>query len=296
MATFKRKIFSKAILVVSLISPFVLFSSALKPWAMSSSAGLIFQEITYPFELAWDSSITFITETWDHYFDLVDAAEENTKLRTEVAKLGAQMLDYKEQVEEINRLRKLLGFMKRYESNQIMAEIVGSPRQDPFYTIRVAKGRESGVRVGMPIVTAGGVVGRVIRAGMNFSDVQLVVDNNFYLDVLLQRTRVRGVLKGVSGHYCQLQLGRRSEIKIGDTVITSGIVGGFPKGLAVGKVIRISYEADNVTQTVIVEPWIDYQQVEEVVILMTPNREMSKIIDTVGDTWLEKAVKDNERG
>jgi rod shape-determining protein MreC len=296
VAGFKRQILGKILLVCSLLSPFVVFSSGLKPWVLQSPVGTIVQEIVYPLEYVWDGSVAFVSNTWNHYFDLSDAAKENSRLKGEVNRLSTTLLRYDEQENEISRLRKLLGFMANEETQHVLAEVIGSPRSDPFHTVRISKGYKDGVEVGMPVVTAGGVVGKIIRTGVLFADVQLLVDNNFYLDVLLQRTRVRGVLKGLSGQNCELKLNRRSEIRIGDTIITSGIVGGFPKGVPVGKVVRISYEADNVTQAVLVEPWVDHQQVEEVVVLMSPSKDVSKIIETVGKNWLEQAVKSNEKG
>ncbi|MGE0173655.1 MAG: rod shape-determining protein MreC [Oligoflexales bacterium] len=296
MPGFKRQILGKVLLVCSLLSPFVVFSSGLKPWVLNSPLGTILQEIVYPLEYVWDGSVTFVANVWNQYFDLSNAAKENAELKAEMNRLSTKLLRYDEQENEISRLRKLLGFMATEETRHVLAEVVGSPRSDPFHTIRISKGYKDGLEVGMPVVTAGGVVGKIIRTGVLFSDVQLLVDNNFYLDVLLQRTRVRGVLKGLSGQHCELKLNRRSEIRIGDTIITSGIVGGFPKGVPVGKVVRISYEADNVTQAVLVEPWVDHQQVEEVVVLMSPNRDVSKILETVGKNWLEEAVKSNEKG
>jgi rod shape-determining protein MreC len=142
----------------------------------------------------------------------------------------------------------------------------------------------------MPVVAADGIVGKVIRTGMHFSDVQLLVDSDFHLDVLLQRTRVRGVLSGAARTHCTLQLSKRVEIRIGDTLITSGIVGGFPKGLPVGRVMRITYESDNVAQTIDVEPWIDHRRVEEVMVIFSQDKELEKIVETAGPEWLDKAV------
>ena len=85
------------------------------------------------------------------------------------------------------------------------------------------------------------------------------------------------------------------EIRIGDTIITSGILGGFPKGLPVGRVMRISYESDNVTQIITVEPWVDYRRVEEVFVIEQPDKELKKILDTAGRGWLEKSILEVEK-
>ncbi|MFY7929683.1 MAG: rod shape-determining protein MreC, partial [Oligoflexus sp.] len=193
------------------------------------------------------------------------------------------------------RLRELLGFAQHFQGAHVVAEVVGTRSYPSFKTLRISKGKRNGVKVGMPAVTAEGVVGRVIRAGQNFADVHLLIDSNFNLDVLLQRTRIRGVLKGADTHSV-LKLNRRAEVRIGDTLVTSGIIGGFAKGLPVGKVIRISYESDNISQTITVEPWTDFDRVEEVIILENRDQELQKIIETAGDAWLDKPFEEQKGG
>lgn len=285
----KKRALWRLALIASLLSPFVLFSSRLSPWKSENSFVLLTQELLYPFELAWHSSISFVSETWQHYFDLSDTAKENTELNSQISVLKTKLLDYEDKLLEISRLRKLLGFTQHYQRNHIVAEVTGTSYHKSFQTLRISKGELDGVQVGMPVVTAGGVVGRVIRAGFKFADVHLMIDANFNVDVLLQRSRVRGVLRGV-GNYCVLKLNRRAEIRIGDTIITSGIVGGFAKGLPVGRVVRISYESDHISQIVRVEPWVQFDRIEEVIILENHDPELQKIRETAGKDWIEQPL------
>ena len=280
----------KFVLVSSLLSPLALLSSNLNPWRGERTFAFLVQEIIFPIEIVWHSFNSSIANIWHHYLNLTEAAKQNTELRREIKLLRTQLLNFKEQKHEIKRLRKILGFAQNFGVEHKVAEVISSAQKEPFYTLRIGKGENDGVKVGMAVVTASGVVGRIIRTGYRFSDVQLLIDANFNTDVLLQRTRVRGVLKGILGSYCLLKLNRRAEIRIGDTIITSGIVGGFPKGLPVGRVVRISYESDNISQTITVEPWVDYQRVEEVIVLLTFDPEMQKIAEAVGRNWLTDSL------
>ncbi len=293
MARNKAKIFWRVVLVFSFLSPFVFLSSTLRPWVSSSSATLLAQEIIYPFEYVWDSGTRLISGVWNHYIDLTDVSEQNTKLTKEISVLKSQMLDYDEKQTEIGRLRSLLGFAQHFQGTHIIAEIVGSQSYPNFKTMRISKGKADGVRIGMPVVTAEGVVGRVIRSGQKFADVHLLVDTNFNIDVLVQRTRIRGVLKG-SENDCVLKLNRRVEVRIGDTLVTSGIIGGFSKGLPIGKVVRIAYESDNISQTITVEPWVNFDRIEEVIVLENHDKELQKIMETAGEDWLNKPFRENE--
>lgn len=285
-----KKLLIIALLVSAVISPFVFFSSPLRPWESPNPGVTLLQSALYPAERAWHGVASSVREAWRGYIDLRGAAGENQKLRSQLAGLQARIMDYEEQLLENDRLRRLLGFAGRAEHPLVAAEVLGHGQHAAFQSIRITRGSSDGVRVGMPVVAADGIVGKVIRVGPMFADVQLLVDSDFRLDALLQRTRVRGVLSGAARTHCTLSLNRRVDIRIGDTVITSGIVGGFPKGLPIGRVMRITYESDNVAQTITVEPWVDPRRLEEVMVILNADKELEKIVETAGPEWLDGAV------
>ena len=287
-----RRLLIMALLVSAVISPFIFFSSPLKSWQSANPAVVMLQNALYPLERAWHGVTSGLGHAAKTYVNLSDASEENQKLRSQLAGMQSRIMDYEEQVLENERLRHLLGFSSRSEKRLIAAEVIGHDDDAPFQSIRITRGTADGVKPGLPVVAADGIVGKVIRAGLHFADVQLLVDGDFHLDVLLQRTRVRGVLSGAAHTHCTLQLNKRVEIKIGDTLITSGIVGGFPKGLPVGRVMRITYESDNVAQTITVEPWVDHRRLEEVMVIFSEDKELAKIVDTAGPAWLDLATID----
>lgn len=254
---------------------------------------MVIQEIVYPFEYVWHESTSLIRNTWHNYFDVTQAAYENQDLHRQVSILQAEMMDYKNIVSEVARLRALLGFAKKYTRGVAVVEVVGHAGQPPFQSLRIARGSRQGLQVGMPVVAAQGIVGRILRTGQLFSDVQVLGDNNFNVDVLIERTRARGILHGVSALRGNLQLHRRADIRIGDTLVTSGATGSFPKGLPVGRVIRIRYDADNVSQTVTIQPWVDYRRLEEVLVLNYNSEGIAIISETIGPDWLNLSEKES---
>lgn len=248
------------------------------------------QEAIYPFEYATNAISGGTVRAWRTYIDLRGAARENISLRGQLQQLQTRIMDYEEQIQENERLRRLLGFAERSEKKLVAAEVISSDTRGVFRSMRITRGADDGVRIGMPVATADGIVGRIIRIGKDFSDVQLLVDPDFHVDVLVQRTRVRGVVSGTDHNLCKLQLHKRVEILVGDTLITSGIVGGFPKGLPVGRVMRITYESDNVAQSITIEPWVDYTRLEEVMVILSEDPELSKILETAGPEWIDKTI------
>ena len=277
---------------MALVSPLALFSTKLMPWGTNSTNGLamIAQEVIYPFEWLWVQTTGAIENSWNHYIALSNAAKENDKLRSELNTLQVELLDYNEKKLELERLRELLSVSRSFDRRHIVAEVVSINHDEIFHSMRLNKGTLDGIKVGAPVVTAKGVVGRIIRAGSKFSDVHLLLDINFNIDTLIQRNRVRTVLNGNNSE-TTAKLNRKTEVRIGDTIITSGIVGGFPKGLAIGQVTRISYGEDNVNQTISVEPWVDFDRVEEVLILDYQDKDLERIIETAGSDWFDSVFK-----
>ena len=280
-----------AVFISAVLAPFVFFSSSLKPWQGDTPVMTVWHELLYRVDYARHLLVDGVSDIWGRYVDLTDVSEQNKALRGQLAMLQSRVMDYEEQIEENRRLRKLLGFAENYDRRMLVAEVIGHYNQFPYHGIRISRGEFHGLKVGMPVIAADGIVGRIVRTGSAFSDVQLMVDANFNLDVLLQRTRVRGVLAGTAGDHCRLNLHKRAEIRIGDTVITSGIVGSFPKGLPVGRVIRISYDTDAVSQNITIEPWVDYRRLEEVMVLNYQDLELQRILETAGNGWIEKTTR-----
>lgn len=287
------------ILILSaLVSPFFFFSTARKPWTTEGSPFLSFslvQDALYPFELAWRSSVNFVRETWSQYFFLVGLREENDELKKKLDLLEVRLLDYKHQTAEVIRLRELLNFSVSYGKKILIAEVIGTMGHKPFETIRMARGYKQGVRVGMPVISAKGIVGRVLRTGASYADVQRLGDAYFNMDVIIERNRIRGILKGLDDSRCLLQLHRRADVRIGDTIVTSGMSGGFPKGLPVGTVTRISYEMDNISQVVTVKPWMEPQGLDELMVLQETSDDIDTISETGGEEWLNDATNVRER-
>ena len=176
--------------------------------------------------------------SWNHYVALSNASKENDELRSKLNKLNVELLDYNEKKLELERLRELLGLSKSFDRRHIVAEVINISHDELFHSMRLNKGKLDGIKIGAPVITAKGVVGRIIRVGSKFSDVHLLLDINFNVDSLIQRNRVRTVLNGDTSDTIA-RLNRKTEVRIGDTIITSGIVGGFPKGLAIGQVTRV---------------------------------------------------------
>lgn len=276
---------TRIVLLVSVIVvPFLVFSGRMRPHVSIFATAA--QEVIYPFEHVWHVSTSFVSRTWQRYSNLHRAAVENETLRKQIATLQTKLLLYEDRDTETQRLRKFLRLPYRYGVKMVAAEVIAPPVL-PFPAFRVNRGSRHGVQIGMPVVNPTGVVGRVIRTGLFHADVQLLIDTGFYADVLIQRTRVRSLLQGDLDN-CVLSIHHTAEMKIGDAIITSGISGDFPKGIPVGRVVRISYKTDNVAQQITVKPWVDYMQMEEVSIILQRSPQVERV---ARERWLSSNTR-----
>jgi rod shape-determining protein MreC len=127
----------------------------------------------------------------------------------------------------------------------------------------------------MAVVSPGGVVGRVVSTSPNAARVLLLEDPSSGVDVLVQRSRARGIVEGSLNGGCQLKyVKHREDLRVGDLVATSGLDGIFPRGVAVGTISRLSREEGGLFQTAEVEPAVDFNKLEEVMVVEAPENEV----------------------
>ena len=222
-----------------------------------------------PFQKTVTQSVQFLKKIWGHYFFLVSVSKENDNLKKAISHAIGKNNKYRE-IEISNfRLRNLLNFRKTMKSQVIVAEVVGQDPSPWFKTIIIDKGKSDGVEKGLPVVVPEGIAGQVIDVSCNYSKVLLIIDRNSAVDALVQRTRARGLIKGQSDGRCLSKyVLRKHDVKVGDTVVSSGLDGVFPKGLRVGYVTEIVKRNSGIFQEVTVTPYIDFGKLEEVLVVL----------------------------
>jgi rod shape-determining protein MreC len=218
--------------------------------------------------------IASIRSVFQNYILLVDLKQENLRLQEEVCRLQRENDELRESVYAVERLQRLLQFKERVPATMISAEVIAYSPSAWFRTIVINKGLRDGVKKDMPVVTWEGVVGKVMRTSPGSSIILLVIDRNSSIDVLVQRTRARGIVEGDGGSRCQLQhVPRTDDIEAGDHLITSGLGGIFPKGLSMGDVVRVERKEYGLFQEVEVRPSADFSRLEEVMVILSPTPE-----------------------
>ncbi len=210
-----------------------------------------------------------IGDTVSSYGALRGVRAKNLELSTENSQLRAEVNSLREQSAENERLRKAVGYVEATAEKEIAARIIGINPVASFLSLRLNRGESDGVRAGMPVVTADGVVGRVKRATGGASDVELITDQASKVAVLVQRSRVRATAAGRGGgHPLALENAvRTDDVEEGDQMITSGTDGVFPKGLVVGRVTAVQRKQSGMLLSAGILPAVDSTRIEEVLVV-----------------------------
>ena len=267
--------------VVLLVLPFFFLSANLKNPA---EVGLLDQgllKISAPLQYVATEAAGALSGLLEEYFYLVEVGRENDRLLDENDRLREDNRLLRVQAGENDRLRDLLELRERLPGESISAEVVTREFSPYFRVMRVRldRGARDRVRAGMPVVSAQGLVGQIRRTTGRHADVLLTVDQESAIDVVVQRTGARGMLRGTgeSNRYlCRIQyLRREDEIEVGDEVYTSGLGRRFPAAILVGRVVRVERQEFGLYQEVEVAPSVSFSDLEEVLVLTTGSREQA---------------------
>jgi rod shape-determining protein MreC len=209
----------------------------------------------------------FFEDIWDNYIRLVDTHSENIRLREDIRALNLRVLEANEALLANQRLEQLLNMKQGIKEPTIAATVIGEDVTSWFRSLIINRGSSSGIREGMAVISAEGVVGQTVKVSPTTSRVLLLTDHASGISATIQRSRARGVVKGKSEN-CTLEFTTRGEdVKVGDTVITSGIGGVFLKGIPIGEVTMVKRGEYGIFQTVSIRPAVNLPHLEEVLVV-----------------------------
>jgi rod shape-determining protein MreC len=194
---------------------------------------------------------------------------ENRELKEELLAQAPALQGYKALEQENARLRSLVSVEARFAGAATPAEVLYSGR-DPFtQKLFVDKGEAAGVLPGQAVIDEAGVVGQITRVFPSLAEVTLVTDKDHAVPVKVERSGVRSVMYGSgSGRLPELRfLSPNAEIQAGDRLVTSGIDGTYPAGLAVAEVVSVERETGQIFARVIVRPLAGVDKSPQVLVL-----------------------------
>lgn len=202
---------------------------------------------------------------------------DQASLRNEVERLRNQLLllNYEKQqaaqiVKENERLRMLLGVSSRINQGKLMISSIVDHNPSPYKRlVKLNKGIADGVKAGLPVMDAHGMMGQIISAAYQESDLLLITDVDTQIPVMVQRTGARGILqgKGDSDELTLKFLPTTANIREGDLLETSGIDGRYPSGLPVAEVVDVESQAGAIFWKITAQPLAKLNSSREVLIV-----------------------------
>lgn len=192
---------------------------------------------------------------------LQELREQNEQLTTRNAEL-------EEAEKTATRLQDLLALKSSYKLQSTAARIIAGSTDSWSRTVTIDKGSASGLAVGMPVTNSAGAIGQIIECGATSSTVRLVSDENSSVSAMVQSSRAQGILRGSPDGSLRLTLIATDQtVAVGDTVVTSGLGGVFPKGLPLGKVISVNKTEGALYYEIAVEGTGSAEGFEEVLVV-----------------------------
>lgn len=268
MLDFLKKHQTAFFLVCLFVFALLIYSNSLRQQNKTTLFERGVLQLTSPFYKILDNSQNEITILWENYINLVDVRHNNIILNQRVREQRQQLLQFREVALENDRLRKLLNFHDNSHIPELPARVIAVDASSWFRTITIDKGTSDGLREGLAVVVAEGIVGRTIKCSNHTSRVLLAIDAASEVSSLIQHNRTRGVARG-KGTTLTLNYALRSkDVHIGDAVITAGTGGIFPKGLPIGTITNIIKHDYGLFQTLEITPSVDFTRLEDVLVLL----------------------------
>ena len=267
MIQFLRERRTLLLLAAVMVSLLVLMATQVSKGAPSGGETLLVR-VASPFLRAGSAVTGGVSGLWHEYVDLRHTRSRNASLEEKLTLLQLEVQKLDEAGRENERLKALLDLREAIGGGTVAARVIGNNARGLSHTILVDRGASSGIRPNMAVVAAEGVVGRVWVVSDHVSKIQLVTDTAAGTAVLLQRTRVQGILLGDGSELCALEyVAALEDVKEKDLLVTSGLDGIYPKGLPVGRVAEVG-PVMGLLKSVWVLPRVNFNRLEEVLILL----------------------------
>lgn len=243
-----------------------------------------FSTITMPFRMA-GSAIAMPFQGIGNIFSNLTADQQTlSDLKAENEQLRSRNAELEETNQSTQRLQGLLDLKNTYNLQSTGARVISGSTDSFNNTIVIDKGTSSGLAVGMPVVDSGGVIGQIIECGPTTSTVRLITDEKSGVAAMVQSSRAQGMLMGSASRQITLNLiNTNQKVAVGDTVVTSGLGGVFPKGLPLGKVTSVEAAPGSLYYTIVIEPFGNVSTNEEVMVITSLSEEQKATADDIAE-------------
>lgn len=223
----------------------------------------------------WFGDLTQHMETMD------ELRKENTKLQKQVDELSITNNRLQQDKYELERLQELYQLDQSYSDyKKIGAHVTANDSGNWFSSFVIDKGEKDGIRVDMNVMAGKGLVGIVTEVGPNWSRVRSIIDDASNISALMLSTSDKCIVNGdltliEDGKLKFTKLANNDhDIQVGEQVVTSHISSKYLEGILIGYVSEISVDASNLTRSGYITPAVDFQQLQEVLVITTTKQDL----------------------
>jgi rod shape-determining protein MreC len=222
-----------------------------------------------PFERAGSYGFGWFRDVWRNYFALRNTRKDNEQLRRDNEALKLQIAQLQGKAAEADRLAVLLNFRQSHTDVPMLgARVIGASAGSASQTIQLDRGERDGIRRNMGVITPDGVVGKVVEAYPNTSQVLLLTDKESGVGAMLADSRIQSPVGGVGEPLLTMKyVPNDDDVNLGERVITSGMDRIFPRDLPVGTIAEI--KPGNPFKQIRIKPAANLERLEEVLVLLT---------------------------
>ena len=215
--------------------------------------------------LVWTQTST--SNLWHNYLYMRGVRAENRDLKQQIEQMRIEQVRLSQDADQARRLQALLAFKEQFISQTMAAQVIGSTGSEQSRAIYLDKGEKDGIKVDMAVITADGIVGKVLRVYRSTAMVLLISDQTSGVGAILEKSRLQGILRGMpSGEVALERVMSDEQVPAGELVLTSGGDRIFPKGLPIGRVAQVTTGGDFFLN-IHVKPAANLSKLEEVLIV-----------------------------
>jgi rod shape-determining protein MreC len=229
------------------------------------------QDAAAPLQDAVNSVVNPVSDWVSGISDGGKLRAENARLRDRLGRIEAKLNKVRAEGNQLSELEKLLDLSNIEDATGVPARVVGLSPGNFGRSVQLDRGSDAGLVVGMPVVSGGGLVGKVTQVASTRATVTLIDSPDIGIGVRLEKSRVQGITSAKLGdRLLNLEFleNPRAEIAVNELVFTSGVKdSAFPPDLAVGKVVSVDRRQGSLDPDVRVRPIVDLDRIEFVKVL-----------------------------
>ncbi len=244
----------------------------------------ILLEATAPVERVLTLPLEYGRAFWTNYIDLIAVRREGERLRTRVSELERENIELRELLTEGGHLARMEALRGDFEAPQRSARVVGEDLSPWLRSLLLDRGRNDGVRSGMPVLGEEGLVGLVTATSPGAARVMILSSRRSSVDAMVQRSRARGIVRGDGeGGLVFTFMSRGDDVREGDMLITSGISGVYQKGLRIGVVRSVHTPDLELLHSAQIESAVNFSRLEQVSVMLVRSPTLELLFGSTAD-------------